>query len=157
MSKQTEVTPHVADHIEVGAILSSSWGFDQTNVDFYVVVRCTEKSAWILPLNNVNVDGDPSWAEHVTAGDSIQWNSGWCECDHRLHNHGTVLNMAGEDYDYCRGAYGEKCDCIGPRPVANKPELHRIQRWGDHESLSLTSYSSASLWNGGDLYASHYA
>lgn len=34
-----ELTPHVSDVYEPGAILSCSWGYDQTNVDFYVVVR----------------------------------------------------------------------------------------------------------------------
>lgn len=112
-----EVTPHVASVIEPGAILCSSWGYEQTNVDFYVVVRTTKSSAWIVKLNNVNVDGDPSWAEHVVAGDR-----------------------------YDRYA---------------KPSQHRIQRseysGNVHEGLKIESYAWAHLWNGGELYASHYA
>ena len=67
------------------------------------------------------------------------------------------------DSEYgCRGAYGDACDCTAlAAGVPNKPEMHRIRRWsyGDetHESVTLTSYSSASLWAGGKLYASHYA
>src|SRR5579872_670440 len=38
---------HVADKIEPGAILYSSWGYDQTNIDFYLVTRSTKSSAWI--------------------------------------------------------------------------------------------------------------
>ena len=34
--------------LKVGDVLSSSWGYDQTNIDFYYVVRTTEKSAWIV-------------------------------------------------------------------------------------------------------------
>lgn len=36
--------------IKVGAILSGSWGYDQTQVEFYKVVRTTEKSAWLVAL-----------------------------------------------------------------------------------------------------------
>lgn len=32
---------------DVGDILYSSWGYDQTNIDFYEVVRRTEKSVWL--------------------------------------------------------------------------------------------------------------
>jgi hypothetical protein len=39
------------DHtLEVGDILYSSWGYDQTNIDFYEVVRTTKKSVEIRKL-----------------------------------------------------------------------------------------------------------
>ena len=66
--------------------------------------------------------------------------------------------MAGDDYSYCRGAYGDECECAEVRPVPNKPEMHRINRSYRPEGiLSLTSYSSAYLWDGASKYASHYA
>lgn len=34
----------------VGTILDSEWGWEQTNVDFYQVVRSTAKSVWIRPI-----------------------------------------------------------------------------------------------------------
>lgn len=36
--------------LEVGNILVSSWGYDQTNIDFYKVVRKSEKSVWLQRL-----------------------------------------------------------------------------------------------------------
>lgn len=36
--------------LKVGDILYSSWGYDQTNIDFYEVLRVTKKSAEIRPL-----------------------------------------------------------------------------------------------------------
>lgn len=50
MVKYAGVEPHLAATIEVGAILVSSWGYDQTNVDFYVVVEMTPKMVKMLPL-----------------------------------------------------------------------------------------------------------
>lgn len=49
--KYSGVKPHIADKIEVGAILVSSWGYDQTNVDFYVVVSMTAKMCVLLPMD----------------------------------------------------------------------------------------------------------
>lgn len=154
-----EPTPHVATTIEPGAILYSSWGYDQTNVDWYMVTRTTRASAWIVPMSAHEeqtgfMSGQASPLEPMT-------HSGWCECGHRASNHGTVLNMTGADYSHCRGAYSDACDCPELRPVPIKPEMHRIRRdtWSGevHESLSLTSYSSATLWDGASKYASHYA
>jgi hypothetical protein len=33
-----------------GDIIYNSWGYDQTNVDFYQVVRCTKSSVFIRPI-----------------------------------------------------------------------------------------------------------
>lgn len=150
--------PHVADTIEPGAILYSSWGYEQTNIDFFYVTRATAKSCWIVPMSNEMTDAVGWASEHVIAGQP-QWFSGWCECRHRMDNHGEYCGASSDTY--CRGAYGDECRCTERRPVPNVPEMHRIRRWtyGDkvHEAVTLTSYSSASLWEGGKLYASHYA
>ena len=34
-----EMTPRVSEVYDVGAILEHSWGYDQTNIDFFVVVK----------------------------------------------------------------------------------------------------------------------
>lgn len=36
--------------IKEGTILYSSWGYDQTNIDWYKVVRANEKTAWVVRL-----------------------------------------------------------------------------------------------------------
>lgn len=35
----------------VGKYLDSVWGFEQTNVDFYVIVKETAKTLWYVPVN----------------------------------------------------------------------------------------------------------
>lgn len=35
---------------QVGDILYSSWGYEQTNIDYYEVVRVSGVSAWIRPI-----------------------------------------------------------------------------------------------------------
>lgn len=116
--------PHIAERIEPGAILYSSWGYDQTNVDYYLVTRTTWASCWIVPMSHV---------ECPSAGYSP------------MSGHTTPLEAITSD------RWGE--------PIV--PKMHRIRRYGygerTEEAVTLTSYSSARLWDGWALYASHYA
>lgn len=36
--------------LEIGDVLVSSWGYDQTNIDYYQVVRRSAKCVWIRPI-----------------------------------------------------------------------------------------------------------
>lgn len=42
---------------KVGDILYDSWGYDQTNIDFYQVTRTSPKSVWIRPIAAEQVKG----------------------------------------------------------------------------------------------------
>lgn len=56
---------------KVGDILSSSWGYDQTNVDFYKVVGLTAKSVKIVKVGQSIVE-QTGWAsENVVADPDI--------------------------------------------------------------------------------------
>tara|TARA_R110000824_G_scaffold6506_11_gene30093 strand:- start:47 stop:448 length:402 start_codon:yes stop_codon:yes gene_type:complete len=49
------------DAMTVGSILVSSWGYDQTNVDFYMVTRTTKTSVYIRKIRaEVTRSGGPS-------------------------------------------------------------------------------------------------
>jgi hypothetical protein len=41
----------------VGSIFHTSWGYDQTNVEFYTVVRETKASVWLVPVGSEVRDG----------------------------------------------------------------------------------------------------
>jgi hypothetical protein len=49
--------------VKVGDILVRSWGYDQTNVDFYEVVKTTEKTVWFISIGQTKTDG--SFRGHV--------------------------------------------------------------------------------------------
>ena len=50
-ARQNLVNPY-----QVGDILNSSWGYDQTNVDFYEVVGVTDKSVRLEKIGNRTID-----------------------------------------------------------------------------------------------------
>jgi len=54
IAKYSGIDPHPAQQLEIGAILVASWGYEQTNVDFYVVVEMTAKTVKLLPMNKTS-------------------------------------------------------------------------------------------------------
>ena len=50
MITQTKNTPY-----QVGDIFYSSWGYEQTNVTFWQIVKLTEKTAWFRPVKKQTV------------------------------------------------------------------------------------------------------
>ena len=57
--------PLQGTQLQPGTILSSSWGYSMTIVDFYVVVRCTEKTAWVRQIQSHEVDKGPEGGHAV--------------------------------------------------------------------------------------------
>lgn len=45
------VSPHLANKFEVGAILYDCWGYEQTNIDFYCIVKVSGDYITILPMS----------------------------------------------------------------------------------------------------------
>lgn len=66
---------------KVGDILISSWGYDQTNIDYYKVVRTTDKSVWIQQVRSKALE-QVGWAHYVVAPtddttyEVRDWNTG---------------------------------------------------------------------------------
>lgn len=46
----TTIAPSHTLTFAPGMILVSTWGFEQTNVDFYLVTRTTERTVWMQPI-----------------------------------------------------------------------------------------------------------
>ena len=57
--------------VEVGSIFRSTWGYEQTNVDHYVVVRMTEKTVWLQQIGNEVVE-ECGWASAYVKPDPLR-------------------------------------------------------------------------------------
>jgi len=55
-NKEREERRNFKHSLNVGDILYDTWGYDQTNVDFYQVVAVGEKSVKIRPISSRNTD-----------------------------------------------------------------------------------------------------
>jgi hypothetical protein len=110
---------------KVGDILYSSWGYDQTNIEFFKVVKVSEFSVWIQEVGSkiVEITG---WAhEKVVPSDSSDYQV--------------------RDWDN-PGEYITKT-----HPIQRK----KIQTYGGGYGVSLNSYAIAQLWDGKPKEASH--
>lgn len=88
-NKYGKIAPKVSKDgkIDVGTILYTSWGYEQTNVDFYCVVAKTNSTVKILPLGQKVVRNDNrQWSGDVVASSNIDFTS---EPEtKRIQNHG---------------------------------------------------------------------
>lgn len=121
---------------KVGDILYSSWGYDQTNIEFFKVVKVSEFSAWIQQLGAkvVEVTG---WAhENVVPTDSSQYQvRNW---NNEEDEFGNVNHFVTKTYPVTRHKIKEKT----------------WQKEGGYY-VSLNSFSSAEPWDGKPKGQSH--
>ena len=52
-----EARANMKHGFEVGQVLYNSWGYDQTNVDFYKIIEVNEKSIKMIEIGGQNVPG----------------------------------------------------------------------------------------------------
>ena len=50
MSSYTKL--NATDDLKIGDLFVNSWGYDQTNIDYYQVVKKTKKTISVLPINS---------------------------------------------------------------------------------------------------------
>ena len=100
--------------MKINDILYTSWGYDQTNIDFYKVTALSPsgKTATIVPIGQKETRDAGFLCEYVVAD---------------------------------------------PENVIGEPLKKKIQKYGEHEYLRMTSYSTATPWDGKEKYQSHYA
>lgn len=53
LSPFKDVVPKHSDKFEVGAILTDSWGWEQTNIDFYCIVKRSGNWLTVLPMSKI--------------------------------------------------------------------------------------------------------
>ena len=57
--------------VQIGDVLCSSWGYDQTNCDFYQVTGLTAKGVKVRPINGHEVDKGMMTGETTPIKDSF--------------------------------------------------------------------------------------
>jgi hypothetical protein len=114
---------------EVGSVLYSSWGYDQTNVDFYQVVRTSASSVWVVPMRK-HCEAAGFMSGHVVPTEPIL-----SRVVHKRNSEGGIY-------------YGES------EEVEVKPAMYRWNKNG-YARISYSEY--AQVWDGKPKYQSWYA
>jgi len=90
LSLEAESNPYA-----VGSIWHTSWGYDQTNVEFFVVVRETAASVWLQELTRAEIRNGRLYPVLPQAGDDLGPVT-----MHRKGKHGPSVRI-----DYVRHAW----------------------------------------------------
>jgi hypothetical protein len=117
--------------IVVGDILVSSWGYDQTNIDYYKVIAVTAKGVRMQAWKSANGGPCEGTYDYVIPGDGPKTSQ---RC-----------TLTGEAF-YASDYWTRQEHMVTEEaPI----KFHRV-RGTDRKSayISLTSYSGAHLWSG---------
>lgn len=107
--------------VKVGDFFSSSWGYDQTNVDFYKVVALTPKGVKVQKWTSAVVADNGPQVQVVPGGEPVT---------------GSWVRVEGGWSEY---------DPSAVAPVVTK----RLRSYGSgYVAFTVNSYSSASKWDG---------
>lgn len=97
---------------EVGGYGVSSWGYDQTNVDFYKVVRKSAKSVWLMPVQSAVQETGFMCGNSVPSDEPVEWKGKVL-----MKRLSVYENENGRD-EYCGGYFSSEL----VRPWNGKPE-----------------------------------
>lgn len=91
--------------VKVGDLFNMSWGYDQTNNNFFQVVRVTPKGAYVREIGSRSVGGEGFMCNNVTAVKGSFLNrSQWCG-DNNSPKLVRIKNYNGKPYFMINGRY----------------------------------------------------
>jgi hypothetical protein len=131
--------------VEIGHILSASWGYDQTNIDYYKVIRKTAAMVELRAIGQKFVEANSSMSEYVMPDpDSELFDSNYVPRAKAIKNGYEITN----DYDG-----GEWVDAKYPAITKHKASFDK------HNGLCVkfASYKYAYSWDGKKDFQSHWA
>lgn len=124
------MTEMVAPEVKAGDIFVCSWGYDQTNVDFYKVISRTAKSVRVQPWEIAYEDKNGPHDSVVAGGGPVMEND-WSDVTPEMDRWTAQQHVKQV-----------------PAPIVTR----RLKVWGSTPHFTVNSYSSASLWDGSAQY-----
>ena len=64
--------------VKIGDIFNMSWGYDQTNVNFFKVTRMTPKGVYVREISSKGAGNEGMMCQNVVAGETFLSESQWC-------------------------------------------------------------------------------
>lgn len=111
LSPYKDVVPKKSDLFEVGAILTDSYGWEQTNIDFYCIVKRAGKWLTILPMTKKSTDMNAQYMTREELPGEIDFAADPQRKKIQLSSDGKESGFSLRDYSmggWCRLWDGEK-------------------------------------------------
>lgn len=74
MASKEERAAAYMEQVHVGDFFYSSWGYEQTNIDFYQVTKKTAKTVTLQPVSSIRLDTGNMTAQEMPARDAFKGN-----------------------------------------------------------------------------------
>ena len=169
MSQVMEKQVKSMEDIEIGHILSASWGYDQTNIDYYKVIRKTAAMVELQAIGQIYVESASSMSEYVMPDvDNELYDTCWVHAGDS-YSQQKVVKEKGWVVDSDQGQWHEKPwqwdASYSKREVIEDAVRYRKARITMHKArfdinglcVKFASYKYASSWNGKKDFQSHWA
>lgn len=111
LSPFKDVVPKHSDKFEVGAILVDSWGWEQTNIDFYCIVKRSGNWLTVLPMSKKSTEMNVQYMTREELPGEINFGADPQRKKLQLSSEGKEYGFTFRDYacgGYCRLWDGEK-------------------------------------------------
>jgi hypothetical protein len=130
--------------VEIGQIVYSSWGYDQTNIDFYKVIRKTAAMVELRAIGQKYLESTSSMSEYVVAdADNELFESAHMSRAEAIKKNAEIVSeMDGGNYVYAKYAAISK---------------HKAQFSNGRLAVKFASYKYGWSWDGQRLHQSHWA
>ena len=131
--------------VEIGHILCSSWGYGQTNINYYKVIKKTAAMVEIRAIGQKLVERDSSMSEYVVAdADNELFNSAWFSREEAVAKGYEIVREYVE---------GDKASVYARFAAISR---HKAQFSNGKLYVRINSFSSASSWDGEKDFQSHW-
>ena len=143
-----EKEPQTIEEIKVGDVWYSSWGYDQTNVDFYKVIKKSNKMIWLRRIGQIYVK-QTSWASEDVMPDPTNelWERDYIKREKLAKM--PEAKLLQEDTGEGKYVY------VSYTAISK----HLVQSFGHQNGIyvKISSYSHATPFDGVPRHQSHWA
>jgi hypothetical protein len=136
MMAERKVEREKPHQLNVGEVIYNSWGYDQTNVDFYVIVKATANYVWLQPIACESVPSE-----------GCSPMSGYAQPEQPIRQ---ILAREVSEWGEYNEATGYRARTFKTVPI--EPEKRKAEGRSVH-----FEHGSGSVWDGRPKYESWYA
>ena len=132
------------EDIQIGDIWYSSWGYDQTNIDFYKVIGKTATMITLRQIGQKYVESCSDMSEYVMPNPENELFDNGYEKREWILKRGGRIDLDNGESQYVHGFW----------PAITR---HKVQSYGFGVCVRISSFQSARPWDGTKMFQSHWA
>lgn len=167
MSQLLEKKPvSCLEEVEIGHILYSSWGYDQTNIEYFKVIRKTAAMVELQAIGQIYLESESSMSEYVMPAPEVELYEEYWLIPGNEYSEKKVAGkgwfVAPEQGEWHQKPWvwenGMRVEVENAvkyqKPIITK---HKPQFMGGQMVVKMASYKYAWSWEGQKNFQSHWA